>query len=667
MPTLSHPLPFDTLTPALFKRLLESQIEQTQHEISALLRVEDCSYRTLLEPLDRILTRVSETFDIGQHLESIVGGADWRGAMAVLRPAITGLLTSIPLNQPLYEQLVRLNQLRSELTASQRRHLDITLESFKLKGACLNDLHKTQLRRIELDLSRAAAKFAQNVIDSTETIAIEVSIMDLAGLPENIRTQAIERGRNAGKQCAILSGDSVCVTNVLRFASSRHIREQVWQSFYTRANSAPFDNRILIENILNLRKEKASLLGFDNIIELRLKTRMIADEAAADAFLEGLVRASTDEAAMEQHSLIEFARAHELICEDEEIEPWDINFLAEQQRQDTCDFKDALLAPYTTLPLLLSGLFDLASTLFGIDIRPLAELPTWHSDVHAFGVYEFEKLRGCFYVDIHPRSGKRSGAWMYPLCHRANQESIAVGVIAGNLTRGLSHAETALEHREVQTLFHEFGHLMHHLLSDVTIGALSGTNVAWDFVELPSQLLENWVWSRTALESLFRHKDTGESIPSDLVDRLLLTRRFRSASRLIRQVSFSILDLALHRLKSGTHANAAALEIAQRFSAVVLPDHYSMVTAFGHLFSDAVGYSAGYYSYLWAQMLEADAFKRFEAEGVFSEQTGRSFRESILAIGNSQPPMDAFIAFMGRPPQQDALLQRHGLLERSST
>jgi oligopeptidase A len=666
MTALHHPLPFDTFSPAVFTQMLGHQIKQTDHDIDALLQLEDCTYTTLLAPLDRIITRVSETFEMGQHLESIIGGSDWRAALKCMRPAITDLLTSIPLNQALYEQLERLNERRGDLTVQEQRHLDVTLEAFKLKGACLNEEDKSRLQQLELDLSKAAANFAQNIIDSTESIAIDVPVMDLAGLPENVRTQAIENGRSAGKTCAILSGDSVCVNNVLRFASARHIREAIWQAFYTRASSGDFDNRKLIEHVLELRTEKAALLGFDNIIALRLKTRMVEDEAAANAFLDGLVRASKDEAAAEHRSLYEFAVRNGLISEGADIEPWDLSFFAEHQRQKTCDFKDELLVPYTTLPSLFNGLFGLAKTLFGVDIQPLSDCPTWHADVRVFGVYEDDKLRGCFYVDIHPRPGKQGGAWMEPLCHRGSEDGVAVGVIAGNLSRGPTHAETALEHREVQTLFHEFGHLMHHLLSDVTIGVLAGTNVAWDFVELPSQLLENWVWSKSALLSLFKHKDTGDPIPSDLVDRLLRTRRFRSASRLIRQVTFSILDLELHRLEPGSDANHIALEIACRFSAVKLPSHYSMVTAFGHLFSEPVGYSAGYYSYLWAQMLEADVFRRFEAEGVFSEQTGRSFRESILAVGNSQSPKDAFLAFMGRAPQQDALLARHGLLESSN-
>ena len=343
--------------------------------------------------------------------------------------------------------------------------------------------------------------------------------------------------------------------------------------------------------------------------------------------------------------------------------PWDIPFYSETLRERVCGFDESSLHPYTSLPTLLEGLLSLAEQLFDVRFKPMPDVPTWHEDVLVYGVWDHTDFRGYAYMDLHPRQGKRPGAWMYPLIHATETNMPISGVMAANLSRGTEAKAPRLDHREMCTLYHEFGHLLHHLLSDVKIGSLAGTNVAWDFVELPSQILENWCWSSDALSTLLVHEDTGLAPPSELIHKLVKSRTYRAASGLRRQVSFAALDFKLHRMAAGTDPWSEALEHARSYSLVPLPDTYSMITSFGHLFSSAVGYSAGYYAYLWAQMLEADAFERFEDEGVFSSETGRHFRETILSTGNMAPAMTSFMSFRGQEPSEDALFRRLGLME----
>ena len=603
MTQLHHPIQFQSLSPERYANALKQQLDHTQKVIENITTETISTYEAVCGALDDALSELQSIFHIGQHLEGIVGGAEWRATMGKLRPTVTRLLTSVPLNAELHRKLQHVETTNSTLPPLQRRHLELTLDTFRQGGALLDPEDKEALRDVELRLSEMTSKFAQNAIDATESIAIECPVMDLSGLPEGLISDAIERGKLAGKTGAIIAGDAVNVTNTLRFAHSRNLRQKVWSAHSSRASDGPFDNGPIIKEILNLRQTKATLLGYDNIIALTLLRRMAETEDTAFSFLNDLVEACKANSEEEHRALVEFARQENIVGDDQTLAPWDINYIAERLRQKACNFNDEDLKPYAALPQLLDGLFTLAKRLFAIDIKPLKEAPTWHDDVLCFGVYDGSRMLGCCYFDLHPRNGKRGGAWMYPLRHHDKHGGVAIGVVAANVTKGSTLASTCLNHREVQTLFHEFGHLLHHILSEITIGSMSGVNVAWDFVELPSQLLENWVWCENGIRTLLRHKDSGEPPPQWVIERLIATRQFRSASGLTRQLSFALLDLELHRLEPEEEPVSIALNIARQFSPVDLPDSYSMVTSFGHLFSSPVGYAAGYYSYLWAQML----------------------------------------------------------------
>ena len=660
----AQPIPFDTLTPERFEDQMDCMIRNANRDVDHISKVLTPTYSTVLQPLDVIVTDINDFYAIGSHLEVILGSPGWRESMTRARSKVTGFITGIPLNRTLYRALLQIDA--DALGAAQQRHLQQTLQTFRLSGAELDDTKQSRLASIEQRLNAQAATFASHVVGASDDIKLEVKRHELDGMPTHEIKNAIKRGQHLGYDGPVLSGDAVCFRTVMRFCRNRRVREALWRLYYSRGCTDTFDNRPLIQELLALRREKAGLFGYDNIIQLRLQTRMVASASQVDTFLENLSERSQSAAEAEHLRLVEFIE-HELEQPEvaRDLMPWDVDFYSEILRERACGFDESALHPYTSLPSLLEGLFSLAYRLFDVRFKPMPDIPKWHEDVLVYGVWDRgDAFRGYAYMDLHPRQGKRPGAWMYPLVHSTQKDMPISGVMAANLSRGTDGNTPRLDHREMCTLYHEFGHLLHHLLSDIKIGSLAGTNVAWDFVELPSQILENWCWSNDALSTLLVHEEDGLPAPDALIRKLVQSRTYRAASGLLRQVSFATLDFKLHRIPLDEDPLAEALEHARGYSLVPLPETYSMITSFGHLFSSAVGYSAGYYAYLWAQMLEADAFERFEEEGVFSSETGRHFRETILATGNMAPAMTSFVSFRGNEPSEDALLRRLGLMER---
>jgi oligopeptidase A len=370
--------------------------------------------------------------------------------------------------------------------------------------------------------------------------------------------------------------------------------------------------------------------------------------------------------AAEEHSALQGFREGLEGSNSPTIQAWDLAYYAEKQRLAEYDFDSEALRPYLSVDRVFEGLFELLNRLYGIEIVEIDDLPTWHPSVRTFALEEDGARTGLFYVDLFPRVGKRGGAWMYPLSIGDPAAGIPhVGVVCGNMTPPSENGPALLRHREVETLFHEFGHLMHHLLTRVEVQSLAGTSVAWDFVELPSQIMENWCWERAALDIFARHHETDAPIPEALFEKMTRARTFRGGYQTMRQLGFAAVDLALHRDYDPTTDGDVlpyARAVASTFQPTPMLDDYAMITGFLHLFSSPVGYAAGYYSYKWAEVLEADAFSRFAEEGLFSREVGQAFRETILERGDSRDPMELFVDFMGREPDQKALLVRSGLV-----
>ena len=426
--------------------------------------------------------------------------------------------------------------------------------------------------------------------------------------------------------------------------------------------------------ILELRKAKAKLLGHPDFADLVLEDRMAKRGDDASRFVRDLEDKTRAAFARETRELQEF-RAKTLGPSAGPMQPWDVGYWAEKQRIARYDFDEEALRPYFRADQVLDGMFEIAKRLYGIAVEPWVGAPAWDPSVRTYQVRDpgrGEQL-GAFYVDLHPRETKRGGAWMAGLITGGPIEqggfSPHLGLFCANASPPVDGKPALLTHDEVETLFHEFGHLLHHMLSRVPVRSLAGTAVAWDFVELPSQIMENWTWERDALDLFARHWETGEAIPAQLFERMRKARTYRAASAQMRQLGFASVDLALHRdydpTKDGDPV-AYSRTVMERFAVTPLPPGYAMITGFSHLFAHPVGYAAGYYSYKWAEVLDADAFGRFKKEGLFSPEVGAHFRDAVLSRGDAADPMHLFVDFMGREPDLAALLERNGLLETQS-
>jgi oligopeptidase A len=539
-----------------------------------------------------------------------------------------------------------------------------TIDDFRRHGAELDPPGKKRLAEIDVELSKLTTRFSQNVLDSTNVWDLVLADeANLAGLPAAALAAARESAVERGVEGWRLTLHSPSYIAVMTYLDDRKIRREMYMAYNTRAASGPYDNRDVMVRILELRREKANLLGFADFADFVIEDRMAHTGERAQQFLADLRDRTEPRFHQENQGLRTFSGLTD-------VEPWDVGYWAEKQRQALYDFDEEALRPYFPVDRVMAGMYEIFGRLFGIRVVEQSGVPGWDPSVKVFDIQdEFGAHIGAFYTDWFPRGNKRQGAWMDGLITGTPSLDPAqrhLGLICGNLTPPIGNAPALLTHREVETIFHEFGHLLHHCLSRVEVRSLAGTNVAWDFVELPSQIMENWCWERDALDLFARHYETGDPIAQDLFQKMRRARTFRAANGQMRQLGFGLLDLALHReydpCRDGDVA-AYARKVLSQFAPAPLPDDYAMIAGFTHLFGSPVGYGAGYYSYKWAEVLEADAFTRFRQEGLFNPETGRQYRDSILACGDSQDPADLYRTFMGRDPDPMALLDRTGLLD----
>ncbi len=648
---------------------MDALIARSQAAIQAIIDAEGPrTWANTMQALEDATEALELAFGMVGHLDSVAHEEALSGAYYAVTPKVTAFFSSIALNADLYEALkaYAATEEAQALTGIQRRFLDKTLEDFVRHGAELPEAQKTRLAELQSELAIAGNTFAQNSLKATAAWThLVTDPSELAGVPESMMGLLKQSAEQAGQEGWLVTLQAPSVMAILTHADNAALREKVWRAYSTRATSGELDNGPVIEKMLALRAEMASLLGYDTFADYILADRMAKTGAAAQSFLDDLDDRSRAMFQAENDSLRAFVR-HTTGSDD--LAPWDIGYQAEKQRKALYDLDEEALRPYFPLDTVLSGLFELVHRLYGITVEP-SDLPAWHEDVRTYKVLENGRHIGSFYADFFPRSNKRAGAWMNAFITGKPQAdgtlSPHLGLICGNMTPPVGDRPSLLTHREVETVFHEFGHLLHHLLTTVPIRSLAGTNVAWDFVELPSQIMENWTWNRQTLDLISGHVDTGEPLPGELFDRMLKARNFRSANAMMRQLGFGQLDMALHTAYDPERDGPVqpyVLGIHKRYSAVAPPADYAMVNAFGHLFSSPTGYAAGYYSYKWAEVLDADAFSAFEKEGLFDREVGTRFRDTLLSQGNAEEPADLFQAFMGRAPDPEALLRRSGLL-----
>ncbi len=658
-------LPFDRIEASHVEPAIDTLIAEANEAVDGIAtapRTYDGTLGALehaTEPLEIALTVVG-------HLESVATTPALREAYNRVQPKASAFFSSLSLNAELYAALKEFAETDEAkgLDPIRARFLLKTLDDFRRHGAELDDAGKERLGAINVALSEKTTKFAQNVLD--ETNAFDLVITDeakLAGLPPSARSAAKQSAEQKDKEGWRFTLHAPSYIAVMTYLDDASIREQLWQAYNTRASSGEHDNRGLICEILELRREKATLLGYADFADLILEDRMAKSGAKASAFVDDLRERTKPAFEREERELHEFRK--ELEGADAPVlEPWSIGYYAEKQRKARFDFDDEVLRPYLQVDAVLKGLFEIAERLYGVRIEE-REAPTWNDDVRCYGVFDGDHLMAAFYVDLFPREDKRGGAWMNALSYGPTPDTPHLGLFCANVSEPIGDEPALLTHREVETLFHEFGHLLHHALSEVPLRSLGGTNVAWDFVELPSQIMENFCWERVSLDLFARHHETGEPIPEELFQKLRASRTYREATAQMRQLGFGTVDLRLHRTfdpSAGPEAAMAlAREILEAHAPASYPDDYAMICGFTHLFASPVGYAAGYYSYKWAEVLDADAFTRFLEADVLSAEVGQHFREAILAKGDSADPDALFREFMGRDPSLDALLVRAGL------
>ncbi len=679
------------LTPGRARKEIPKALEMARAAIERICEVKEPVYENTFGALDKSDEELNTGWQRLSHLRSVCDTPELREVLAELMPQVVAFSVDVLLNARLYAVLKRAAAQDgvSELSAVQRRYVEETLASFKENGAELGERQKKRIGEITTRLAELSRTFGERVLDSTN--AWEYIVRDeaeLDGLPESAREaarcDALARGYGSEQEPAWRFTLQFTSTRpVLTYAHSEVLRREVWLGLQTRG-AGKYDTQNLIHEILELRAEKAHLLGFGSYADYVTSRRMVGSGKNALEFINQLHDEVLAAYLEEQEAVRVFAEQTTAKTIDRML-PWDVAYRTEQLRREKYDFDTEQLRPYFPMQRVLRGMFSIYEELYGIRITerpthfrapgdhkkaPADSVEVWHPEVMFFEIHDEQSGEhlASFYADWYPRESKRGGAWMDCLtcgCPPVdgNPRRPHVALMCGNLSRPVGDKPALLSHEEVVTIFHEFGHLLHQALSEVEISSLAGCNVAWDFVELPSQINEDWTWQSEALDRIAQHYETGAPLPEEMKEKMLEARNFGSATAFMRQLSFGKLDLELHQHTAryaGRDIEEVDREILSTYRVPLAREGNSMLRAFTHIFDG--GYEAGYYSYKWAEMLEADAFTRFLDEGIFNSETGRDFRRCILSRGNSEPPAKLFHDFMGRDPDTKAMLIRAGIM-----
>ena len=667
----SHDLPpFSRIGPAHAEPAVRHLIERNISRIDELLSDPENYNWELLLAIEALEDELAQAWSPVSHLNSVCNNDELRAAYNACLPLLSEYGTWMGQHHQLYTTYQRIagSDAFPALSAGARKSIEHALRDFRLAGVALPAEEKQRYRELRRRLSDLGSKFGENVLDATNAWSRQASREELKGLPDTALASARQAAEQAGLDGYLINLEFPSMTPVLNYCDNRELRQEVYTAHCTRASAAGphggrWDNSPLIEETLELRRELARLLGFHNYAELSLATKMAEDCDGVLAFLRQLAEQSLPQAREEWRDLLEFARQDSGL---DALEAWDVNYYSEKLRQDRYQVSQEDIRPYLPVTRVLSGLFEVARRLYGIDIREVAEFDRYHPDARLFEVLSGTEVIARFYLDLYARAHKRGGAWMDDCRIRRQTRrglQLPVAYLVCNFTPPVGGEPALLSHNELTTLFHEFGHGLHHMLTRQTVAAVSGINgVAWDAVELPSQFLENWCWEPEALAFISGHHKTGEPLPGALLDKLLAARNFQSGMAMVRQLEFALFDFRLHR-EWGTDRFDCVQdlldEVRREVAVVPHPDFNRFQNSFSHIF--AGGYAAGYYSYKWAEVLSADAFSRFEEEGIFNTETGAAFRANILETGGSQEPMASFIAFRGRAPSIEPLLRHSGI------
>ena len=670
-----HALPqFSKIKAEHIKPAVEQAIADCKQCIEQVLN-ENTSYtwQNLVMPVDEVDDVLGKLWSPVSHMNSVVSSDELREAYESCLPLLSEYGTYVGQHQGLYQAYKQLAESEhyQTLDTAQQKVIDNALRDFKLSGIALPEQQQKRYGEIVTKLSELSSSFNNNLLDATQAFTVNITDeTELAGLPDSAKAAAAQLAEAKELSGWLFTLDFPSYLPVMMYCDNGELREKMYRAFVTRAselgpNAGEFDNSAIMGDILSLRHEVAQLLDFSNYAEKSLATKMANSITDVTSFLQDLAKKSKDQGQKELAELQEFAEQNYGVTA---LNAWDLPYYSEKLKQQRYAISDEELRPYFPEATVVAGLFEVVKRLFGLTIKQRDGVDVWHSDVKFYDVYdEQQQLRGSFYLDLYAREKKRGGAWMDDCVGRRGLSDgnvqLPVAYLTCNFNGPVGDKPALFTHDEVVTLFHEFGHGIHHMLTQIDAASVAGINgVAWDAVELPSQFLENWCWQPEALSFISGHYQTGEPLPQAMLDKMLAAKNFQSAMQMLRQLEFSLFDFTMHASfdpATGNQIQAVLDEVRKQYAVVKAPEFNRFQHSFGHIFGG--GYAAGYYSYKWAEVLSSDAFARFEEEGVFNSETGRSFLNNILEKGGSQEPSELFKAFRGREPEIDALLRHSGI------
>lgn len=677
---MNNPLLANTLLP-VFSQIKPEHVEPAIDELLAEARatVNKCleanqnyTWDNLIEPLENADDKLNKAWSPVSHMNSVINSDPLRSAYNACLPKLSAYSTEMGQNEHLYKAYCYIAESPEypKLTVAQQKIISNALRDFKLSGIALDAEKKQRFKEINQELSKLASNYEENLLDATNAWnKLLTDENDLAGLPPSALAQAKQTAESQSQNGWMITLQFPSYQAVMTYADNRELRREHYQAFSTRASdqgphAGKWDNTEIMERILALRYEKASLLGYKNYAELSLATKMAEKPVDVIRFLEDLAERSLPQARKDLHDLRAFAEEHHGI---KDLQSWDIGYYSEKMRQHFYQLSQEAVKAYFPVTRVLPGLFDIVEKLYGLSITEMDSFDKWHPDVRFFAIYGQDKqLRGQFYLDLYARPKKRGGAWMDDCVSRKkhnNTIQTPVAYLTCNFTPPTGSDPALLTHDEVTTLFHEFGHGLHHMLTQIDYLGVSGINgVEWDAVELPSQFMENWCWEKESLQLVSGHYQTGETLPDSLFEKMLAAKNFQAGMMMVRQLEFSLFDFRIHQDYDPAVGGRIyeTLEKVRSQVAVVQPPKFNRFAhSFSHIF--AGGYAAGYYSYKWAEVLSSDAFSLFEEKGIFNQEAGKAFLSNILEKGGSQDAMELFVNFRGRKPTIDALLRHNGI------
>ncbi|MDH5184931.1 MAG: oligopeptidase A [Gammaproteobacteria bacterium] len=666
-----------------FDDILAEHVVPAVDEILALCRKETehllqqnelYSWDNLVQPLEELDDRLSRIWSPVSHMNSVVNSDELREAYNACLPKLSEYASEFGQNEVLFKAFkqIRDGEEYERLDTAQKRIIDNALRDFRLAGVDLSADKKQRYKDIQQDLSKYTTKFEENLLDATNGWHTEINDESkLAGLPDSAKALARQKAEEMTLDGWVFNLEFPSYFAVMSYADDRELRKLMYQSYITRAsdqgpNAGKWDNSENMEKILQLRHELAQLLGFSSYAERSLATKMAPSADMVLAFLKDLADRSLGMAEEELKELQGFAREQHGI---DSLENWDITYYAEKLQQQKYDFSQEDLKPYFPETRVIPGMFEVVKRLYGLEIKPVEGVASWHPDVRFYEIKnEAGELRGQFYLDLYARAKKRGGAWMDECISRMRKADgtlqTPVAYLTCNFSAPIGDEPAQFTHDEVITLFHEFGHGLHHMLTQIDYSGVSGiSGVAWDAVELPSQFMENWCWEREAVDLISGHYQTGEKLPEELYNKMYAAKNYQAGMQMVRQLEFSMFDFRMHLEydpQQGARVQEILDEVRAEVAVVKQPAYNRFQHSFAHIFSG--GYAAGYYSYKWAEVLSSDAFAKFEENGIFDRKTGVEFLECVLEQGGSREPMDLFVEFRGRKPEIDALLRHSGIV-----